>query len=79
MVSGSNFKPSQEVWVDIEWRATDRTEGVQAYCEADENGSIHPVIDVPEDVVLGDYEIEVLTGKNSRDRELLATLPIRIR
>jgi len=32
-----------------------------------------------QDVVLGDYEIEVLTGKNFRDRELLATLPIRIR
>lgn len=79
VVSGSNFKPHQKVWVDIEWRVSDGGEGIQAYCEADENGSIHPVIDVPQDVVLGDYEIEVFTGKNIHDRELLATLPISIR
>ena len=78
IVSGLNFKPGQKIWVDFKWRASDRSEGVTAYCEADENGSIHPVIDVPEDTVPGDYEVEVFTGNNVHDRKLLATLPIRI-
>jgi len=77
-VSALNFKPGQKVWVDFEWRASNRSEGIQVYCEADENGSIHPVIDIPEDAIPGDYEIEVFTGNNFQDRELLATLPIRI-
>jgi hypothetical protein len=78
MVSGSNFKPNQKVWVNFEYQASDRTEGIQVNCEADENGSIHPIIDIPEDVVPGDYEIEISTGKNIYDRELIATLPIHI-
>ena len=60
VVSGSNFKPHQIVWVNFEYRASDRTEGIQVYCEADENGSIHPTIDIPEDVVPGDYEVKIL-------------------
>jgi len=80
MVSGSNFKPRQKVWVDFEYQASDRSEGVQVYCEADEDGSIHPVIDIPEDVVPGDYEVEIFTGErpNVHERQLLTTLTIRI-
>ncbi len=79
MISGSNFKPHQKVWVGFEYRASDSSVvGVQAYCEADENGSIHPIFEVPEDLVSGDYEVEVFTGENVDDRELIATLPIHI-
>lgn len=80
MVSGSNFKRHQKVWVNIEYRASDRTVSIQVYCEADENGSIHPTIDIPEDVVPGDYEVKISTGasKQVKDRQLLTTLPIRI-
>jgi len=78
MVSGLNFKPNQKVWVDFEYRASDRNAGIQAYCEADENGSIYPIFEVPEDVVPGDYEVEIYMGKNLNDRELIATLPIHI-
>ena len=80
MVSGSNFKPNQKVWVYFEYRASDRTEGVEAYCEADEDGSIHPVIDIPEDAVPDDYEVEIFTGEspNVHERQLLTTLTIRI-
>ena len=78
VVSGSNFKPHQKVWVNFEYRASDRTEGIQVYCEADENGSILPTIDIPEDVVPDDYEVEISTGKNFNDRELIATFPIHI-
>lgn len=77
-VSGLKFRPGQKVWVDFKWQTRGKSEGIQAYCEADENGSIHPVIDVPEDAIPGDYEIEVLTGNSVHDRELFATLPIRI-
>ncbi len=77
-VSGLNFKPGQKTWVDFKYRAIDRNEGIQVYCEADENGSIHPVIDVPEDAVPGDYEVRIFAGKNPSNRKLLATLPIRI-
>ncbi len=78
MVSGSNFKPDQKVWVDVEFRGSNSVGGIQVYCEADENGSIHPVIDIPEDVVPGDYEVEISIGENVYDRELIATLPIHI-
>jgi len=80
MVSGSNFKPHQKVWVNFEYRASDRTEHIQVNCEADENGLIHPTIDIPEDVVPGDYEVKIYTGasKHVNDRQLLTTLPIHI-
>ncbi len=80
-VTGSNFKPGQKVWVGFEYRASDRSVGgvhVQAYCEADENGSIHPIFEVPEDVVSGVYEVEVFTGENVYERGLIATLPIHV-
>ena len=78
MVSGSNFKPHQKIWVDFEYRASDRNEGIQAYCEADENGSIHPIFEVPTDVVSGDYEVRISTGEHVHDRQLLTTLPIHV-
>jgi len=78
MVSGLNFKSRQKVWVDFKYQASDRSEAVQAYCEADENGSIYPIFEVPEDVVPGDYEVEIYMGKNLNDRELIATFPIHI-
>jgi len=77
-VSGSNFKPNQKVWVYFEYRASDRTEGVEASCEADEDGSIHPTIPIPEDVLPGDYEVEIFIGKNVYDRKLIAALPIHV-
>lgn len=75
LVSGSNFKPHQKVWVDIKFRGGG---GIQVYCEADENGSIHPVIDIPQDVVSGDYEVRISIGEQVNDRELVATLPIHV-
>ena len=78
VVSGSNLKPHQKVWVYFEYRASDRKEGIGAYCEADEDGSIHPTIHISEDVVPDDYEVEISTGKNFNDRELIATFPIHI-
>ncbi len=78
MVSGSNFKPHQKVWVDIKFRGRSSVGGIQVYCEADENGSIHPVIDIPEDVVSGDYEVRISIGEQVNDRELVATLPIHV-
>jgi len=87
-VSGSNFKPGQKVWVGFEYRAidssgsiyaySDSSGGIQFYCEADENGSIHPIFEVPEDLVSGDYEVEVFTGENFYERGLIATLPIHV-
>ena len=80
MVSGSNFKPKQWVFVDFEYRASNRREAHTAYDEADEQGSIHLTIEVPEDVVPGDYEVKISTGssKHIKDRQLLTTLAIRI-
>ena len=78
IVSGSNFKPNQKVWVYFEYRASDRTVGVEAYCEADEDGLIHPTIPIPEDVLPGDYEVEIFIGKNVYDRKLIAALPIHV-
>jgi hypothetical protein len=78
IVSGSNFKPHQNVWVNFEWRTNWGASGVQADCEADENGSIYPIIEVPEDTVPGDYEVKIYTGINYKVRQLIATLPIHV-
>jgi len=75
MVLGSNFKPNQKVWIDIEFRGR---YGLQVYCEADEDGSIHPIIEVPLDTVPGDYEVKISTGEYVHDRQLLTTLLIHI-
>ena len=77
-VTGSNFKPGQKVWVGFEYRAIDSSGCMQFYCEADQNGSIHPIFEVPEDLLSGDYEVEVFTGENVYERGLIATLPIHV-
>ncbi len=80
MVSGSNFKPKQWVFAEFEYRASNRRESCTAYCEADEQGSIHIIIEVPEDIVPGDYEVKIYVGSslNIKDRRLLTTLPIYV-
>jgi len=80
VVSGSNFKPHQKAFIELKLRASDYNMVMQVSGEADENGSIHPTIDIPEDVVPGDYEVKIYTGasKHVNDRQLLTTLPIHI-
>lgn len=78
MVSGSGFRPNQQVWVDFEWQTNDGSGAIQVYCEADQDGSINPVIGVPEDIIPGDYEIMISTGENVRDKQLVTTLPLHI-
>ena len=80
MVSGSNFKPEELVFAEFEYRATNRREGHTAYDEADEQGSIHIAIEVPEDIVPGDYEVKIYAGSSLdiKDRRLLTTLPINV-
>ena len=80
MVSGSNFKPKEWVFAEFEYRASNRRESCTAYCEADEQGSIHIIIEVPEDIVPGDYEVKIYAGSslNIKDRRLLTTLPIYV-
>lgn len=77
MVSGSNFKPGEKVWVHLEYRASDWRGVVEGCGEADEEGSIHALIPVPEDIVPGDYEVSIYIGK-LYEKELIATLPIHI-
>ncbi len=78
MISGSNLDPYQKVWAEFNYKASDRGEDVSVYGEPDEEGTIHAVIPVPEDIVPGDYEVEIYVGKHLDDRELIATLPIHI-
>jgi len=54
--------------------------GHTAYDEADEQGSIHIAIEVPEDIVPGDYEVKIYAGSTLavKDRHLLTTLPIHV-
>ncbi len=81
VISGSNFKPKQLVFAYFEYRAINRTEAHQVHDEADEQGSIHLTIEVPEDIVPGDYEVKISTGVtlDIKDRQLIATLPIPIK
>ena len=77
MILGLNVKPHQKIW--IEWGYS-RSNGVQSnYCLYifDEEGLVYPVMEVPEDVVPGDYEVEIFMG-DFDNRELIATLPIHI-
>jgi hypothetical protein len=88
MVSGSNFKPNEYVFVEFEYRFGDKNEsqtghgaaGKTVISTADEDGSVHPVIDIPDDIVPGDYEVKISTGSslNIKDRQLFKILPIRI-
>jgi len=75
LVSGSNFEPNQKVWIEIEFRGR---YGLQVYCEADEDGSIHPIIEVPPNTAPGDYGVKIYTGEHIHDRQLLTTLLIHI-
>ena len=80
MVSGSNFKPKEWVFAEFEYRFSNgRTECV-AHDDADEQGLIHIVIEVPEDIVPGDYEVKIYAGStlDIKDRRLLTTLPIYV-
>ena len=77
-VWGSHFKPNQKVWVDLEYQASGRVACIGVYGQADEEGLISPIIEIPEDTSPGDYEVEVSTGENVYDREIIATLPIHI-
>ena len=73
-VSGSNFKPGQKIRFKVNYS----TSLWNVFTCADENGLIHTTIDIPEDALPGDYQVEVFTGENLDDRELIATLPIHI-
>jgi len=77
MVSGSNFKSGEQVWVHLEYRASDWRGAVEGCGEADEEGSIHAMIRIPEDVLPGNYEVEIYIGK-LYEKELIATLPIHV-
>ena len=83
MVSGSNLNPQQKIWVEWDYRTSHGKAGCTGCCccccgEPDEDGTIHTVIHVPEDVVPGDYEVEVYQGAYLCARELIALLPIHI-
>ena len=79
MVWGSNLNPQQKIWVEWDYRTSYGKARCTGCCgEPDEDGTIHAVIPVPEDVVPGDYEVEVYIGKHLDDRELIASLPIHI-
>ena len=79
MILGANLDPHQKVWAKFEWQESDSNAVVEAYCKPDEDGTIHAVIRVPEDIVPGDYEVVVYLGKHLDDRELIATLPIHVK
>jgi len=79
VVSGSNFKPHQKAFIELKLRASDYNMVMQVSGEADENGLFYSeAIFIPEDVVPDDYEVEIFTGKNIDNRELIAALPIHI-
>jgi len=80
MVSGSNFKPKEWVFAEFEYRFSNGRAGRVAYDDADEQGSIHILIEVPENIVPGDYEVKIYAGSSLdvKDRRLLTTLPINV-
>jgi len=80
MVSGSNFKPKEWVFAEFEYRFSNGRAGCVAHDDADEQGLIHIIIEVPEDIVPGDYEVKIHAGSSLdiKDRRLLTTLPIYV-
>ena len=78
MVCGEFFPPGQKVWAKFEWQASDSKGATVGYSEAEDNGFVSLRIPIPEDIVPGDYEVEVYLGKHLDDRELIATLPIHV-
>jgi hypothetical protein len=77
MITGLSLNRHQKIWIEGEYRLSDSNTGY-SLCYFEEEGLIYPIIDVPEDVVPGDYEVEIYIGKHFDDRELVATLPIHI-
>ena len=80
MVSGSNFKPEEWVFAEFEYRFSNGRAECLAHDGADEQGLIHIVIEVPEDIVPGDYEVKIYAGSSLdiKERRLLTTLPIHV-
>ena len=80
MVSGSNFKPKEWVFAEFEYRFSNGRAECVAYDDADEQGLIHIIIEVPEDIVPGDYEVKIYAGSSLdiKERRLLTTLPIHV-
>jgi len=77
MVVGLSLEPYQKIWIEGNYKVGDSIISYSLYC-FEEEGLIYPTIEVPEDVVPGDYEVEIYIGKHLDDRELIATLPIHI-
>ena len=77
-LSGSNFKPNQKIWVEIEFQGSDWKGAYATNLYPDENGWIHPVIEVPEDAIPGDYQVMIFSGSTIADRKLIAILPIHV-
>jgi hypothetical protein len=80
MVSGSNFKPEEFVFAEFEYRFSEGRAGCLVHDDADEQGLVHIRIEVPEDIVPGDYEVQIYAGSSLdiEDRRLLTTLPIYV-
>ena len=81
MVSGSNLKPKQWVFVDFEYRTSNHRVAVAAITEVDEQGSFYLRMKMPGNVVPGNYEVKISAGAtiHIKDRQLLTTLPIHVR
>ena len=77
MVVGLSLEPYQKIWIEGNYKVGDSIISYSLYC-FEEEGLIYPTIEVPEDVVPGDYEVEIYIGKHLDDRELIATLPIHV-
>ena len=78
MVSGLNVKSHQKIWIEWDYSRSNGVKSGYSLYITDEEGLIYPIIDIPDDVVPGDYKVEIYMGKNLNDRKLLATLPIHI-
>jgi len=80
MVAGSNFKPEELVFAEFEYRFSDGRAECLAHDDADEQGLVHIRIEVPEDIVPGDYEVKIYAGPTMavKDRHLLITLPLYV-
>ena len=77
MIVGLNLKPHQKIWIEGDYKLSDSNMGYSV-CYFEEEGLIYPIIEVPENTIPGDYEVEIYMGKHLDDRELIATLAIRI-
>ena len=80
MVAGSNFKPEEFVFAEFEYRFSNGRAECLPHDDADEQGLVHIRIEVPEDIVPGEYEVKIYEGSTLavKDRHLLTTLPIHV-